>query len=108
MGGSLPARPKGARAPTFVLWAQAAPEGPPLERIQVVKLSLSGASYEEKIANFAVLKPSAQSKPIEVMWQDPEFDPRVPALYFMRVLQRPTPQKGSLRRTREQCGNEPT
>jgi hypothetical protein len=43
MGGDLPARPQGARAPSFILQASRDPDGANLDRIQIIKIWLEGS-----------------------------------------------------------------
>ncbi len=92
MGGELPARPRGAGAPRFIVQASKDPTGPGLERIQMVKVWLDGDRHREKV--FDVSRPATRvgAASISTHWTDPEFDPRSPAAYYVRVLERPTPR----------------
>jgi len=117
MGGDLPQRPAGARAPHFVLQAVKDPDGANLDRIQVIKIWLEGGGYREKIFDVALsggrrpdaaghVKPvgdtvdltsAAYSNSIGATiltsdWVDPEFNPAKPAVYYARVLEIPTPR----------------
>ncbi len=117
MGGDLPARPAGAGAPRFILQADKDPDGANLDRIQVIKIWLEGGGYKEKIFDVALSggrRPDAAGhvKPVgntvdlktggyrnsigasafTTTWSDPEFDPKVAAVYYARVLEIPTPR----------------
>jgi Protein of unknown function (DUF3604) len=100
MGGDLPARTKGAGAPSFILQSLKDPDGANLDRMQVVKVWLEGESYREKV--FTVAQPVAQSgaligvSMLSTVWKDPEFDPTKPAVYYARVLEIPTPRWSTL------------
>ena len=117
MGGDL----KGAEAgkvPTFLLAAMKDPEGGNLDRIQIVKgwVDASGAR-QEKVYDAAWSgdrKPGADGKlpavgntvdlttatytnsigaaELTTVWKDPEFDPALRAVYYVRVLEIPTPR----------------
>jgi len=105
-------------APSFVLWAVKDPTSGNLDRIQIVKgWTKSGQSFE-KVFDVAwagdrkpdkwtgVVPPIASTVDIEkgtyannigavelrTVWTDPEFDPSVPAFYYARVLEIPTPR----------------
>jgi hypothetical protein len=105
-------------APTFLLWAVKDPTSGNLDRIQVVKgWTKSGQSFE-KVFDVVwagdrkpdkwtgVVPPVASTVDIEkatytngvgavelkTVWTDPDFDPSVPAFYYARVLEVPTPR----------------
>lgn len=106
MGSALPAR-GAAAAPVFLAWAEAdagvagAP-GNGLERLQLIKawLDASGAPQERvlTLAQAADASPdSARCGPnpkgergFWKVWTDPDFDPALPAFYYLRVLEAPT------------------
>ncbi|MEO1217428.1 MAG: DUF3604 domain-containing protein [Bacteroidota bacterium] len=119
MGKDLPPRPEGTKAPSFLLWAIKDPDGAHLDRIQVVKgwLDASGQT-QEKVYNVAWAHPderkldaSGKISPIKSTvdvqacsytneygqvelkgrWTDPDFDPKERAVYYLRVLEIPTP-----------------
>ena len=116
MGGDLPARPTGGKAPRFLLWALKDPNGANLDRIQVIKLSLKGEGYQERIFDAVLAGKRKQGTPVGSsvdlvratysngigaaelagVWEDPEFDPVVPAVYYLRVLEIPTPRWSSI------------
>ncbi len=118
MGGDLPVMGQGATAPQFLFEAAKDPEGANLDRIQIVKIWLDGDTYGEKVFDVAW---SAERSPDEKTgrippvkntvdlktakyensvgaailrgrWQDPEFEAGVPAVYYARVLEIPTPR----------------
>jgi hypothetical protein len=120
MGGDLPAKPKRAKAPTFAIWALKDPESGNLDRIQIIKGYLGGRfdNQEEKIYEVALsdgrtVDPATSKAPpvgnsvdvktatytneigdsqLSVVWTDPDFDPTQPAVYYVRVLEIPTPR----------------
>jgi hypothetical protein len=116
MGGDLPARPAGAEAPRFVVWGLKDPNGANLDRIQVIKVWLKGEGYVERVYDVAwsnrtagpkgTLVPvgstvdlakasytnSIGSAELSAVWEDPEFDASVPAVYYVRLLEIPTPR----------------
>jgi hypothetical protein len=120
MGSDLPAPARGA--PSFILEAMKDPAGANLDRIQVVKIWLDGKTYREKVFDVALsdgrtadrrtgrapavgntvdLKTGAYSNSIgaptlTTVWKDPLFDPKVPAVYYARVLEIPTPRWSTL------------
>jgi hypothetical protein len=122
MGADLPSKPSSARAPKLIIQALKDPDGAHLDRIQVIKVWLDGESYREKIFDAAVsddrkidaathrapalestvdLRTGAYSNSIgsamlSVLWEDPEFDARKPAVYYARVLEIPTPRWSTL------------
>jgi hypothetical protein len=117
MGGDLPQAPKG-KAPSFLIAATRDPKEANLDRIQVVKgwLTSDGTSYEKvydvvwsgdrkigsdgklpAVGNTVNLDTGAYSNDIGdpqllTVWVDPDFDPDQSAVYYVRVLQIPTPR----------------
>ena len=115
MGGTID---EAARAPTFTVWASKDPNGANLDRIQIVKgwVDAQGEPQDEVIdvAWSGDRKPGPDGKLPPVgntvdtgkatyantigraelvgTWTDPEFDPKKPALYYVRVLEIPTPR----------------
>jgi len=117
MGGDL--APRGDNdAPTFLVAAQRDPYSGNLDRIQIVKGWVdANGNRREKIHNVAwsgqrsldaqgKLPPvgstvdvdtatwtnSIGSPELMAVWQDPDFDPELPAVYYARVLEIPTPR----------------
>ena len=121
MGSDLPAAAK-AKAPRFAVWAMKDPDGANLDRIQIIKLSLEGDGYKERVFDVALSgnrkvnpktgKTSAVGNTVDLktgtyansigasqlatVWQDPEFNPAKPAVYYARVLEIPTPRWSTL------------
>jgi hypothetical protein len=115
MGGDLPARAADAAAPSFLIVALRDPDETTLQRLQVIKGWL-GETTEEKVYDVACSKgamPDPQrhrcdfadadfepdgctpraslgAAELRTRWQDPDFDPRQRAFYYVRVLQIPT------------------
>ena len=119
MGNDLPANAGGAKAPTFVVEAMKDPESGNLDRIQIIKgwndpgngypkekiydLAWSGdrkAGEDGKlppVGNTVDLKKATYTNDIgasqlKAVWTDPDFDPSQRALYYVRVLEIPTPR----------------
>jgi hypothetical protein len=117
MGSDLKAPPQG-KSPTFLVAALKDPLGGNLDRMQMVKgwLDKSGKP-QEKIYNVAwagdrkldatgklppvgntvdvataTWKNTIGSPELIAVWQDPDFDPAARALYYVRVLEIPTPR----------------
>jgi len=120
MGQDLPKM--AGKAPTFAVWALKDPESGNLDRIQIVKAwSNSRTGFPaEKIYNVAwadtdkrKLDPRTGKLPpvgntvdvkqatytndigdtrLSVVWTDPDFDPKLKAVYYVRVLEIPTPR----------------
>ncbi len=117
MGGDLQARPDGARAPSFMVYALRDPIGANLDRIQIVKgwLDRDGNTHE-KVYNVAWSdgrrlgsegKLPAVGNTVDIasatwantigaselatVWTDPDFDRADRAFYYARVLEIPTP-----------------
>lgn len=115
MGGELVAL---REAPTFTVHALKDPDGANLDRIQLIKTWIDVASNpQEKIIDVAwsgereadrtgKLPPPGDTVDLNTAtytnaigsaellgsWTDDDFDPRLPALYYARVLEIPTPR----------------
>ena len=122
MGADLPADPKGARAPSFIVWAAKDPNAGNLDRIQVVKVWEQEGKQKEKIFDVVwsghrrpdpktgKLPPvgdtvdlhtgkytnSIGASELKTVWTDPDFDPNRLAAYYLRVLEIPTPRWSTL------------
>jgi Protein of unknown function (DUF3604) len=117
MGGSLTAAPSGI-SPRFMIRAMRDPEGAYLDRIQVIKgwRSVDG-DLHEKIFNVVlsgnrIIDADGSAPPVgntvnvddasytnsigaqelAVVWEDPDFDRRELAFYYLRVIEIPTPR----------------
>ena len=120
MGQDLQQKPSVAKAPTFAIWAQKDPDSGNLDRVQVIKgWANAGTGFPmEKIYDVAWSDnriPDAKTgklpdvgntvdttaatytndigdSQLSVVWTDPDFDPKVKAVYYVRVLEIPTPR----------------
>jgi Protein of unknown function (DUF3604). len=117
MGGEL-LRSRSAQAPRFLIQAVKDPLGANLDRVQVIKgWRDAQGKLREKIFNVAwsgrrqiaadgSLPPVGNSVDVRTarysndigdlelvtVWSDPEFSPDLPAFYYVRVLEIPTPR----------------
>ncbi len=117
MGADLPAR-SGDGAPKFLVAALKDPLSGNLDRIQIVKGWLDGrGNRQEQVYDVAWSgdrEPGADGKlppvgntvdlatatwtnsigavELITVWEDPDFDPEQPAVYYARVLEIPTPR----------------
>ena len=117
MSRACPWAPYG-KAPTFLVAALKDPYSGNLDRIQIVKGWLdSSGNRQEKVYDVewsGDRKPGADGKlppvgntvdvanatwtntigapELITVWKDPDFDPDVPAVYYVRVLEIPTPR----------------
>ncbi|MGI9257907.1 MAG: DUF3604 domain-containing protein [Gammaproteobacteria bacterium] len=118
MGGDLTKAPDGA-APRFMVLALRDPDGANLDRIQIIKgwLDDDGDTHEriydvavsggraigsdgrarEPVGNTVNIEKATFTNTIgnalqTAYWQDPDFDPKEPAFYYVRVLEIPTPR----------------
>ncbi len=111
---------KAIQAPRFLVSALRDPEGANLDRIQIVKLwvdPLDGSVHErihdvavsdgrrigrngrcrKAVGNTVDTRAATYTNAIGdaelgTVWRDPEFEPNEPALYYVRVLEIPTPR----------------
>lgn len=119
MGGELRSAPQG-KSPTFLVAALKDPIGANLDRIQIVKGWLdAGGETHERVYNVVwgdaekrrldaegKLPPVGNTVNVEKatwrnsigdsdligVWKDPEFDPKLRAFYYVRVIEIPTPR----------------
>jgi len=117
MGGDLP-QATGKKAPRFLVLAAKDPLGANLDRIQVVKgwVDTDGNTHDRvfdvawsgdralgpdgrlpAVGNTvdlasATYRNTIGSAELAAVWVDPEFDPEQRALYYVRVLEIPTPR----------------
>ncbi len=114
MGGDLKAAPAG-RAPRFVVWATRDPDSAPLQKIQVIKGWIEGGKAMAKVYD-VVCSDGIKADPntglcpengakvdlatckidqgkgageLAATWTDPDFDPKIRAVYYVRVLEDP-------------------
>jgi len=118
MGQDLPAVPSGAKAPTFAVWALKDPDSGNLDRIQIIKGWYENGYPQERVYDVVWSdgrKPDAKSgklppvgntvdiknasytnsigdNELAAVWTDPDFDPAHHAVYYVRVLEIPTPR----------------
>ena len=117
MGQDLPK--KDGKAPTFVVWALKDPESGNLDRVQIIKGFINKwGRADEKIYDVAWSdnrKPDAKTgklpsvgntvdvktakytndigdTQLSAVWTDPDFDPKQKVVYYVRVLEIPTPR----------------
>jgi Protein of unknown function (DUF3604) len=117
MGQDLP--DINGKAPTFAVWAQKDPESGNLDRIQIIKgfinkwgrtdekiydVALSDDRKADKktgkippVGNTVDVKKATYTNDIgdtqlSAVWTDPDFDARQKAVYYVRVLEIPTPR----------------
>ena len=121
MGGDLPPKPEGAEAPRFLVSALRDPGAEELpsyglQRIQIVKgwpgpdgeihqqvvdvAGSAGDATELDLETCEVVDPGHAA--LCAVWTDPEFDPGQSAVYYARVIERP-----SCRWSRLQCNALP-
>jgi hypothetical protein len=117
MGGDLQTAPEG-KAPTFLAAAMKDPLSGNLDRIQIIKAWVdAGGKLQEKVHDVAWSdgrKPGADGKlppvgstvdvanatwtntigspELIAVWKDPDFDPKLRAVYYVRVIEIPTPR----------------
>ena len=117
MGGELPRAVRNAR-PRFLVQALKDPDGANLDRVQIVKLWRKDGQGHEKVydvawsggrvrdaktgrvpavgstvdAAKATWSNTIGDVQLAAEWVDPEFDPAVPAIYYARVIEIPTPR----------------
>jgi hypothetical protein len=120
MGGDMPPR-KGtdlAKAPSFAVWALKDPHSGNLDRVQIIKGWYQAGYGREKVydaawsdnrkadAKTGKLPPvgntvdvknasytnSIGDSQLSAVWTDPDFDPSQHAVYYVRVLEIPTPR----------------
>ena len=106
------------KAPSFLIWAQRDVNGAPLQRIQVIKGSISRADSRptEKVYDVAcsdglevdpqtnrcpdngarvdietcAISKNVGAAELKTIWTDPDFDKTDSAFYYVRVLENPT------------------
>lgn len=102
--------------PEFIVWAMKAPDGAPLQRVQIIKGWLEEGTTKEQTYDVVCsdgLFPDSQTHrcpdngavvdlsscgisadkgaaELQGSWRDPDFDPRQAAFYYVRVLENPS------------------
>ena len=118
MGGDLKEMPSSAKAPTFAVSAIKDPESGNLDRVQIIKGWQADGHGHEKIydvvwsdgrkpdpktgklppvGNSVDIKNASYTNTIgdtqlSAVWTDPDFDPSQHAVYYVRVIEIPTPR----------------
>ena len=118
MGGDLPAKPTTAKAPTFAVQALKDPDSGALDRVQIIKGWYENGYPQEKVydvawsgnrkhdlktgklppvGNTVNIKEATYTNDIGAtqlsdVWTDPDFKPEHHAVYYVRVLEIPTPR----------------
>ncbi len=86
---------QGRPAPRFLLAAMKEPDGPDLHVLQVVKGWLdSSGERRESIFDVAIAgdQETDGAPALRAVWQDPDFDAQVDAVYYARVIEVPRPR----------------
>ena len=117
MGGDLPAMTEGMEAPSFAVQALKDPQSGNLARIQIIKGWVERGRAKERIYDVALSDDRTVGKngkvppvgntvdigkatytndigdsQLSVVWTDPDFNPKQRAVYYVRVLEIPTPR----------------
>ena len=119
MGGDLPAKPENVKAPTFAVWALKDPNSANLDRVQIIKGWYErGYAFEKvydvvwadadkrKVDELGKVPPVGNTVDVKnatytndigdiqlsAMWTDSDFDPKHHAVYYVRVIEIPTPR----------------
>ena len=118
MGQDLPKKPSSAKVPTFAVWALKDPDSGNLDRVQIIKGWYQNGYPQEKIydvvwsdnrqpdpktgklppvGNTVNIKEATYTNDIgdtqlSAVWSDPDFKPEHHAVYYVRVIEIPTPR----------------
>ena len=119
MGADMPSPSRKDQAPVFMISSWKDPDGANLDRVQVIKgwVDKLGQTYEKvfdvALSDGRVVSPVTGKAPpvgstvdlsspsysnnigevqFTTVWTDPSFDPEMPAFYYVRVLEIPTPR----------------
>ena len=118
MGGDLPTMPAAAKAPTFAVWATKDPQSGNLDRVQIIKGWYENGYPQERVYDVALsdgrtVDPETGEAPpvgntvdikqatytnsigdsqLSAIWTDPDFKPEHHAVYYVRVMEIPTPR----------------
>jgi hypothetical protein len=102
MGSDLPAPIGDQKTPTFLLSVAKDPKGANLERIQIVKgwVDAKGETHEKVVDAMVAPDRVKGLREMSTVWADPDFDLALPAFYYARVLEIPTPRWNAIDATR--------
>jgi hypothetical protein len=102
MGSDLPAPIGDQKTPTFLLSVAKDPKGANLERIQIVKgwVDAEGETHEKVVDALVAPDRVKGLREMSTVWADPDFDLALPAFYYARVLEIPTPRWNAIDATR--------
>src|SRR3546814_11370604 len=109
MGGDLPPRPDGAKAPYIVVWAQQDPGGDepglPLQKLDLVKgwsdaagarhvkvfdaVAKTSAAVTQPSQSDCGVQPAGHPERLCTVWRDPQFDVHQNAYYYARAFEIP-------------------
>ena len=117
MGGDLAAMLEGTEGPTFAVQALKDPQSGNLDRIQIIKGWVERGKARERIYDVALSDDRTVGKKgkvapvgntvdigkatytndigdtqLSVVWTDPDFNPKQRAVYYVRVIEIPTPR----------------
>ncbi|MFA9472155.1 MAG: DUF3604 domain-containing protein [Deltaproteobacteria bacterium] len=117
MGGDLAPQLEGAVGPTFAVQALKDPQSGNLDRVQIIKGWVERGKAKERIYNVALSDERTVGKKgkvapvgntvdvgkatytndigdtqLSVVWTDPDFNPKQRAVYYVRVIEIPTPR----------------
>ncbi|PWT78402.1 MAG: hypothetical protein C5B59_01830 [Bacteroidetes bacterium] len=118
MGSDLAAKTAESKSPSFAVWAMKDANSGNLDRIQIVKVWVKNGKEQEKVFDMvwsgerkkdsktgkvsavgntvdiktATYQNTIGSTELKTVWSDPEFDADVPACYYVRVIEIPTPR----------------
>ena len=98
MGGTLPSR---SDPPTFAVSAFKDADGTDLERVQIVKAWIDEAGQHTAVYDLAeapggavdpdtCTRSGSGAASLCATWEDPDFDPAIPATWYARVLEAPS------------------
>ncbi|HEY9547321.1 MAG TPA: DUF3604 domain-containing protein [Solimonas sp.] len=110
MGGDLPPRPDGAKAPYIVVWAQQDPGGDepglPLQKLDLVKgwsdaagarhvkvfdaVAKTSAAVTQPSQSDCGVQPAGHPERLCTVWRDPQFDVHQNAYYYARAFEIPS------------------
>ncbi len=109
MGADLTEKPENANAPTFAIMAEKDPgikghPGTDMQQIQIIKgwvdldgnemekvFTVAGDPYNGAIVDPQTCEPIGEGwEHLSTVWTDPEFDPSLPAFYYVRVVENPS------------------